>query len=162
MAFTGALLDAPALTLHIESELVLHRWDIAGGDEVSVRALSDARIGVHAATTVAAMRPNVFPPRTGEHETVVLRSLGAPDIAVTGGRVTTIELAPPDHSHPVVECHPAARTLLPWGRSPERGLPNPSGDPAMVEAVGAMLRPAPRLAPCRLATQGADPVDREL
>src|SRR5262249_51469074 len=42
VAFTGAQLDVPTLVLHIESELILHRWDIVGGDEISVRALSAA------------------------------------------------------------------------------------------------------------------------
>ncbi|WAC94377.1 maleylpyruvate isomerase N-terminal domain-containing protein [Mycobacterium sp. Aquia_213] len=141
VAFTGALLDARALTLHVESELILHRWDIVGSDETSIKALSDVRIGVHAATTVAAMKPNVFPPRGGEHESVILRSPGASDITVTGGPVTTIELASRDHSHPVVECHSAARTLLLWGRCPGPDLPNPIGNPEMVDAVITMLQP---------------------
>jgi uncharacterized protein (TIGR03083 family) len=141
VAFTGALLDAPTLLLHSESELVLHRWDIIGNDDISIRALGDPRFGAHATTTVAAMQPNVFPPRAGERETVILRSLGAPDVAVTGGSVTTIEPAPLDTTHAVVECHPAARTLLLWGRCPQPGLPEPIGDPAAVAAVTAMLRP---------------------
>ncbi|NTY59064.1 maleylpyruvate isomerase family protein [Mycolicibacterium sphagni] len=58
--FTGVALDAPTLILHIESELVLHRWDIAGSDDVSIAALSDPRLAEHAVTTVAAMQPNVF------------------------------------------------------------------------------------------------------
>lgn len=84
--FTGVALDAPTLILHIESELVLHRWDITGSDEVSIEALSDPRLAEHAVTTVAAMRPNVFGP---------------------GAAVTN-----------VVDCHPADRTLLLWGRHP--------------------------------------------
>lgn len=143
VAFTGALLDAPALVLHSESELILHRWDVVGNDDISIRALSDPRFGAHAATTVAAMQPNVFPPRAGERETVILRSPGGTDVAVTGGSVTTIEPAPHDATHTVVECHPAARTLLLWGRCPQPGLPEPVGDPEAVAAVTAMLRPDP-------------------
>jgi hypothetical protein len=84
--FTGVAVDAPTLILHIESELVLHRWDITGSDQVSIEALSDPRLAEHAVTTVAAMRPNVFGP---------------------GAAVTN-----------VVDCHPADRTLLQWGRRP--------------------------------------------
>jgi Mycothiol maleylpyruvate isomerase N-terminal domain len=141
--FTGAALDAPTLTLHIESELVLHRWDIVGSDDTSIAALSDSRLGAHAAATVAAMQPNVFPPRSGPPETVILRSPGATDVAVTGGAVTTIELAPDLRDHPVVMCHPAVRTLLLWGRRPEQGTPEPVGDPEAVVAVVAMLCPDP-------------------
>jgi uncharacterized protein (TIGR03083 family) len=141
VAFTGALLDAPTLILHIESELVLHRWDIVGSDAISIKALSDTRIGIHAVTTVASMKPNVFPPRAGDHETIVLTAPGAPDIAVTGGPATSVQLAPLDHSCPVVKCHPAARTLLLWGRSPTSDLPDPTGASETVDAVIAMLRP---------------------
>ncbi|WP_197283627.1 maleylpyruvate isomerase N-terminal domain-containing protein [Mycobacterium sp. Marseille-P9652] len=141
VAFTGARLDAPTLILHIESELVLHRWDIAGSDRTGVDALSDPRLASHAATTVAGMRPNVFPARSGDRGTVVLRSPGARDVAVTGGAVTTIEPAPQDLGCPVVSCHPAVRTLLLWGRQPERELPAPQGDRDAVDAVVAMLRP---------------------
>lgn len=141
VAFTGFLLDAPTLTMHVESELVLHRWDIVGSDEISVRALSDPRIGLHAAKTVAGMQPNVFPPRSGECERVILRSPGAADIAVTGGTAITITLAPPDPSSHVVHCHPAVRTLLVWGRRPGPSLPSLNGDPEVVSAVSAMLRP---------------------
>ncbi|WP_425563456.1 maleylpyruvate isomerase N-terminal domain-containing protein [Mycobacterium paraffinicum] len=143
VTFTGALLDAPALVLHSESELVLHRWDIVGNDGVSVRALSDPRFAAHAATTVAAMRPNVFPPRAGERKTIILRSPGTTDIAVTGGSITTIRPAPQDAAHPIVECHPATRTVLLWGRHPGPGLPEPAGDSEALAAVTAMLRPDP-------------------
>jgi uncharacterized protein (TIGR03083 family) len=141
IAFTGSALDADTLSLHSESELVLHRWDIVGNDAVSVKALSDPRLAHHAVTTVAAMQPNVFPPRAGEHETIVLRAPGAVDIAVVGGSVTGVEPASHGHGHPVVECHPAVRTLLLWGRNPQPGLPEPAGDPMAIRAVTGMLRP---------------------
>lgn len=143
VTFTGAPLNAPTLLLHSESELVLHRWDIVGNDQISIRALSDPRFGVHAATTVAAMQPNVFPARAGEYTTVILRSPSTTDVAVTGGSITTIGPAPHDPGYAVVECHPAARTLLLWGRNPQPGLPEPVGDPEAVAAVTTMLRPDP-------------------
>ncbi len=143
VTFTGVLLDARTLVLHSESELILHRWDIVGNDDIGIRALSDARLGAHAATTVVAMQPNVFPLRAGERETVILRSPGATDVAVSGGSLTTIELAPNDANHDVVECHPAARTLLLWGRCPQPGLPEPVGSPEAVATVTAMLLPTP-------------------
>jgi uncharacterized protein (TIGR03083 family) len=139
--FTGAALDAPTLILHIESELVLHRWDIVGSDATGIAALSDPRLGVHAVATVATMQPNVFPPRSGPGGTVILRSPGATDVAVTGGSVTTIELVSDVREHPVVMCHPAVRTLLLWGRRPGHGLPEPIGDAEAVAAVVAMACP---------------------
>lgn len=140
--FTGTPMDASTLILHIESELALHRWDITGSDAVNIAALSDPRFAIHTARTVAAMQPNVFPRRSGDCETVILRSAGAPDIAVTGGELTSIEVASMQSVAPVVQCHPAVRTLLLWGRTPEPGrLPSPIGDPGVVEALTAMLYP---------------------
>jgi uncharacterized protein (TIGR03083 family) len=141
VCFTGIIMDAQTLVLHIESELVLHRWDIVGNDATSIAALSDARFAVHAATTVSAMTPNVFPPRVGDQETIVLRASGTPDITVTGGATTSIDIARQDHSFPVVECHPAVSTLMLWGRLPGPGLPDPIGEPDAVENVVKMLQP---------------------
>jgi uncharacterized protein (TIGR03083 family) len=141
--FTGVLLDAQSLMLHIESELILHRWDLVGDDATSIAALSDPRYAVHAATTAADMTPNVFPQRGGQQRTIILRASGGPDVAVSGGRTTTIRLAADDSSCPVVQCHPAARTLMLWGRTPGNALPRPTGVPDTVTAVIEMLRPGP-------------------
>lgn len=140
--FTGVPMDARALVMHIECELVMHRWDIAGSDDTSISALSDPGLALHAVTTVARMTPNVFPPRSGDGSTVALRSPGSADIAVSGVAPTAIGMAPADHSFPVVQCHPAVRTLLLWGRTPGPELPAPVGPPGAVEAVAGMLRPA--------------------
>jgi uncharacterized protein (TIGR03083 family) len=140
--FTGIALDAPTLISHIESELVLHRWDIVGSDDIAIAALSDSQLAAHAAATVTAMQPNVFPLRSGPEQTILLRSPGVADIAVTGGSVTTLELAPGADDHPAVVCHPAVRTLLLWGRRPAPGLPQPVGNPENVAAVVAMLCPS--------------------
>jgi uncharacterized protein (TIGR03083 family) len=153
VAFTGVDLDAQTLVLHVESELVLHRWDLVGEDAVSIAALGNPRFAVHAATTVAAATPNVFPRRGGELGTVILRSVGGPDIAVTGGPTTTIGLAVDTDSGSVVTCHPAVRTLMLWGRTPGPALPAPTGAPDAVAAVVEMLRPAPRDEPIRTVSQ---------
>lgn len=141
IVFTGAALDAADVITHIESELIIHRWDIVGADQTGILALSDPRLGAHAATIVAAMTPNVFPPRSGEGQTVILRSPGCTDIAVTGGGVTAIALCADDSGQPIVTCHPAVRNLLLWGRTPDADLPAPTGDPRAIAAVTAMLRP---------------------
>jgi uncharacterized protein (TIGR03083 family) len=142
VCFTGVLIDVQSLVLHIESELVLHRWDLIGDDATSITALSDPRYAAHAATTVADMTPNVFPQRGGQQRTIVLRAAGGPDIAVTGGPTTTIRLAADGGAVPVVQCHPAARTLMLWGRWPGPVLPRPIGAPDAIAAVAEMLRPA--------------------
>lgn len=138
--FTGVRLDAATLVAHIESELVLHRWDLVGSDDLGVDLLSDPRLGDHAVNTVTGMRPDVFPARSGPHQTILLRACGARDVAVTGGAVTSVTLAGEQGHYPAVVCHPAARTLLLWGRRPE-GLPAPVGDPDTVAKLVGMLCP---------------------
>jgi hypothetical protein len=51
----------------------------------------------------------------------------------------------PDDPAPVVLCHPAARTLMLWGRTPGAALSSPVGEPSSVDTVAEMLRPAPSL-----------------
>jgi hypothetical protein len=85
------------------------------------------------------MQPNVFPPRSGPGDTIILRSPGTADVAVTGGSATTIGLVSDPQHHPIVQCHPAVRTLLLWGRRPDRDLPEPVGDPQAVAVATAML-----------------------
>jgi len=150
VAFTGAALDAEALILHAESELVLHRWDIVGDDDVSIEQLADPRLARHAAATVAPMTPNVFPPRTTNGTAaVVLRVADAPDVVVKADG--TVAMSAGDDvddsgvagAHSIIECHPAVRTLLLWGRRPGSRLPRPHGDPdALAFLLGRQHAPS--------------------
>lgn len=139
VVFTGTSMEPSDIVLHIESELVLHRWDIVGDDPVSVRALSRPDLTVHAATTVTNMQPNVFAPRGDASLSSILRSPQAPDVLVSGGSIAISSEADP--SLPVVHCHPALRALMLWGRTSSH-LPSPVGDPDVVGAVIAMLVPS--------------------
>jgi hypothetical protein len=146
--FTGAALDAQTLILHAESELVLHRRDIAGDDDTSVGLLSDPRLALHAAKTVAAMTPNVFA-TSSNGAAVVLRSTGTPDVVMRANGGHAVRAPDDGHELPLVRCHPAVRTLLLWGRQPSDRLPQPRGHlTALASVVGATSenanRPAPR------------------
>jgi hypothetical protein len=60
---------------------------------------------------------------------MILRAAVAPEVAVTSGQSTAIGQAPQDHSFPVVECHPAARTLPARVAALPPGLPERIGEP---------------------------------
>jgi uncharacterized protein (TIGR03083 family) len=138
--FTGAALDVDTLILHAESELVVHRWDIEGADDIGVELLSDPRITVHAATAVAGMSPNVLPRRSkAASSAVVMRALDGPDIVVGPHGEMSIAATGALSSLPVIECHPAVRTLLLWGRLPDDGLPAPTGTGRVVSEALQVL-----------------------
>jgi uncharacterized protein (TIGR03083 family) len=142
--FTGVKLSPTSLAAHAEAELVLHRWDLTGDDDVSIRALSRAELVTHAVSIVATMRPNVMPFQlvAGADRAVraVLRADGQADVILADGSLRMGE-AP---SLPVVTFHPAARALALWGRRSTGLLPEPQGDSSLLavtlQALGVAQR----------------------
>lgn len=65
--FTGALLTVDHIITHARSELVLHRFDLTGGDDIDRAALADPSLLDHALTVVAAMDSGVLPAATGHN-----------------------------------------------------------------------------------------------
>jgi hypothetical protein len=100
---------------HMREELVLHRWDITGDDDVAVAALSQPWMTVH--SVVAVGRPllgrGARHSRNGDME-ARLRVPGRDDVVV---RADGIELALPV-GEATIETDAAARVLLLWGRRP--------------------------------------------
>ncbi len=129
--FTGRLLTVDQVITHVRSELVLHRWDITGGDDIDEHALADPALVAHVIECVQPMEPRVLPPlpwaaRAGS---VALHSDGAPDVVVAtkDGHRHLRFAGPGDLAPERVRLHPAARTLILWGRQPpETLLPGPT------------------------------------
>jgi uncharacterized protein (TIGR03083 family) len=142
--FTGVALSPVSLATHAEAELVLHRWDLTGDDDVSIAALSRMDLLTHAVSIVAAMRPNVMPfqqvARGSETARAVLRADGQPDVILDDGTLRFGD----DSTLPVVTFHPAARALALWGRRSTGLLPEPRGDDALVAATLLALGAAER------------------
>lgn len=144
LPFTGINLAPGTLAAHVDAELILHRWDMTGDDEVSIGALSRPDVVRHAVDVVAAMQPNVMPFQItqGPVQAVraILRAEGQDDVVLEDGTVRVGVAA----DLPVVDFHPAARTLALWGRQSTGALPSPSGDPALVAAAMQALAIRPR------------------
>ncbi len=64
--FTGATLSVNQVVAHVRSELVLHRFDLTGGDRIDRVALSDPALAKHARTVVAGMDAGVLPPTSSQ------------------------------------------------------------------------------------------------
>lgn len=126
--FAGGSLTAADLTMHGRSEAALHRWDIAGDDDISVELLAQPELTAHAVTVMSTMPGAAL-------ESVARRAAAA---GITPGRSTfgapgqpdvvllsdaagaRLELAEPSAS-PTATADPATRLLALWGRRSSLG-----------------------------------------
>lgn len=137
ITYTGWAMSTERLRMHSHSEAVLHRWDLVGDDEVSVRLLANPAMVTHALAVFQAIPALAEAQRWHRPDVVrwplVVRSTGRQDVVVTPGaglsaattgRAVTLELR--HHEVP----------LLLWGRCPLR-LRDPH---ANAETVDDLLR----------------------
>jgi Mycothiol maleylpyruvate isomerase N-terminal domain len=133
LAFTGWDMTAAQILTHIRSELVIHRWDLAGTDDTAIGALSDPLLTVHAVTALSSFdtigeRVEARTGRTGITELDVrLRAEGQPDVRLRidqSGTRTRLTLESPTDSAALV-ASPADRLLMLWGRHPN-AAPQPT------------------------------------
>jgi Mycothiol maleylpyruvate isomerase N-terminal domain len=117
--WTGRQMRAAWFGEHMREELVLHRWDIAGDDEVSDRLLAERWLTVHSVVAVGRplLRAGVDRLGNGTSFTARLRVSGEDDVVVGAGPQTRIELRPPEGSADI-ESDAGARVLVLWGRRP--------------------------------------------
>jgi hypothetical protein len=108
---------------HLRNEHALHRWDIAGDDEVSGELLGnmelvDHSVGELGAVLLRAGREHDPEPDRDFH--VRLRTAGQPDlrVVVEAGHATLAWPAD-DADEPAVEMDAGARQLFIWGRRPD-------------------------------------------
>jgi hypothetical protein len=101
----------------------LHRWDIAGDDDVSRELLGDQELTDHSvgelgAILLVAGREHDPEPEADFH--VRLRAPGQPDlrVVVEDGRAT-LAWARDDADEPSVDLDAGARQLFIWGRRPD-------------------------------------------
>lgn len=144
--FSGQRLTAADLSMHGRSEAALHRWDLAGDDEISAELLRQPELTAHAVTVLTAMPP-------GAAESLARRALavrltemtatfgspGQPDVVVIrDARGTRLQLADPVAS-PTASADPATRLLALWGRRPRAGVIRWSDDAAAAEQLRSLL-----------------------
>src|SRR5271156_1893139 len=126
VGWTGRTMKVPWFAEHMREELVLHSWDITGGDAAAQTQLAHPWMTTH--TVIAVGRPllakGVKQLRAGERVEARLRVAGADDVLVDADTDhTTIALTAPEGAA-TLETDTAARVLLLWGRRP--------GDPSRI------------------------------
>ena len=121
--WTGRHMAVAKFIPHLRNEHALHRWDIAGDDEVSGELLGrmdlvDHSVGELGAILLIAGRKHDPDPGADFH--VRLRVPGQPDLRVvvdSGTAILTWAQDEPDE--PAVEMDAGARQLFIWGRRPD-------------------------------------------
>ena len=123
IAWTGRRMAVAKFIPHLRNEHALHRWDIAGDDEVSGQLLGALDLVGHSVgelgrILLAAGRRRDPDPGSGFH--VRLRTAGQPDlrVVVEAGHATLAWPAD-DADEPAVEMDAGARQLFIWGRRPD-------------------------------------------
>jgi uncharacterized protein (TIGR03083 family) len=125
ITYTGWEMDAARLRMHSHSEAVLHRWDLTGDDETSVRQLSEPALVEHVIAVFNSI-PLPEAKRWLECEGICLRVPGDADVHVVAGSGLTRDHA--SQGGRSLELQAYERVLVLWGRRPER-LRDPQ-DPA--------------------------------
>lgn len=109
---------------HMRNEFAVHRWDFAGDDEVSDQLLAQPELTEHAVGVLGEILLRYgrsHDPHPDEDFDVRLRAADTPDVRVRvrAGRAG-LELTDDRADSPHIALDAAARTLVIWGRRPDR------------------------------------------
>ena len=121
--WTGRHMAVEKFIPHVRNEHTLHRWDIAGDDEVSHRLLGNTELVDHSVGElgrILLVAGRSHDPDPDAEFGVRLRSPGQRDlrVAVEGG-TAAVGWADDDADEPWVDVDAAARHVVIWGRRPD-------------------------------------------
>ena len=152
--FSGRRVRAGDVTMHGRSEAALHRWDLAGDDDVSEELLAQPELTVHAVEVLNTMlqgAPEAVTARTTAAAITELRAgFAAPGqmdvVLVVDGAGARLELEEP-RAGCCAGASPTTRLLALWGRrSPARTI-TWNTDDRSAGALAAFLWAGARAAP---------------
>jgi hypothetical protein len=144
--FAGRRLSAGELVMHGRSEAALHRWDLAGDDDVSAELLAQPELTAHAVEVLNTMletSPEAVTTRTTAAAITKMRArFAAPPhmdvVLVVDDAGARLELDEP-RAPWCASADPAIRLLALWGRrSPTRAV-RWSGDDSTAGALATFL-----------------------
>lgn len=122
LRWTNRQVHAVGFLKHSRSECAIHRWDLAGDDEVSEKLLSQHELLAHAVTFIGPLPMTARGMATGAGAGRALRarvrSQGQPDLLITVHRGQPELFLTEPEGEALVEGDPAARLLFLWGRRP--------------------------------------------
>jgi Mycothiol maleylpyruvate isomerase N-terminal domain len=122
--WTGRQMAVAKFIPHLRNEHALHRWDIAGDDEVSAALLAQSDLTEHSVEVLGEILLRAGRHRDPQHDEefcVRLRAMGERDLYVRiQSGVETLSWETDATDRPTVICDAAARHLLIWGRRPDQ------------------------------------------
>jgi hypothetical protein len=122
LRWTNRQVHAAGFLKHSRSECAVHRWDLAGDDEVSNKLLSQQELLEHVVTFVGPLpmtaRGMVTGAGTGRPLRARIRATGQPDLLVVVYRGQPQVYLAEAEGEALIEGDPAARLLFLWGRRP--------------------------------------------
>ena len=122
--WTGRQMPVAKFAPHMASEFAIHRWDLAGDSPDGLLArpgLVEHAVGVLG--PLLLRRGAGRDPDRGEDFAARLRGDGQPDVRISveaGSYRIGFAHDQQDAGEPWLECEPAARLLVIWGRRPDR------------------------------------------
>jgi hypothetical protein len=122
--WTGRQMAVAKFVPHLRNEHALHRWDIAGDDDISHALLGDDELVGHSVGELGRILLRAgrsHDPDPGSDFAVRLRSAGQRDLRVLVTRSdATLAWADDNAADPAVELDSAARHVFIWGRRPDQ------------------------------------------
>lgn len=122
--WTGRQMAVAKFVPHMRNEFAIHRWDFVGDDDISTELLAQPELTEHAVSVLGRIllrRGADHDPAPDQDFHVRLRAGKARDIrlVVEAGQAG-LQFTDSDTDEPYVDLHPAARTLVLWGRRPDQ------------------------------------------
>jgi hypothetical protein len=141
--WTGRKMAVAKFWPHLRNEFSIHRWDIAGDDDISDELLGQHALTEHAVEVLGEIltrKGRTHDPAPDEHFDMRLRSGDTADVRLlVDADSARLELSDQAEG-PTVELDPAARTLVIWGRRPDhRGRFKSSVDQPSLARMQALL-----------------------
>jgi hypothetical protein len=122
--WTGRRMAVAKFVPHLRNEHALHRWDVAGDDDISQQLLGQDALVDHSVVELGRILLVAGRKRDPDPDTdfrVRLRSDGHRDMRVlVEGGTATLAWADDATDEPWIELDPPARHVFMWGRRPDR------------------------------------------
>jgi Mycothiol maleylpyruvate isomerase N-terminal domain len=122
--WTGRHMAVAKFVPHLRNEHALHRWDVAGGDDISGQLLGSEDLIDHSVGElgkILLVAGRAHDPDPDADFRVRLRSAGHRDLRVlVDAGTATLAWADDDADEPWIDIDAAARHVFIWGRRPDR------------------------------------------
>jgi hypothetical protein len=122
--WTGRHMAVAKFVPHLRNEHALHRWDVAGEDDVSRQLLGSEDLIDHSVSElgrILLVAGRKHDPDPDTDFRVRLRSDGNRDLRVlVGAGSATLTWADDDTDEPAIDIDPVARHVFIWGRRPDQ------------------------------------------